>query len=256
MDADIFVYKVAQAAMKEIMFDEYVVSIGDKSEAIVALDNWFTSVCTKINADHMILAFTGKNNFRYDIWPEYKSNRKDQKKPYLVKELQDYCMTKYSCQLVDNLEADDILGKYMTYPSKDIEYIGVSEDKDLLGVPGWLFNPQKDALPHKTEFGDAVAFFYTQVLTGDTADGYKGVPGVGPVKASKYIDKAREESEGDWEFITKGWDAILKVYFHAGMENEEAYTNASMAKILWYKEEAGEFNTLKLKDYWRKRYGK
>ena len=37
MDADIFVYKVAQAAMKEIMFDEYVVSIGDKSEAIADL---------------------------------------------------------------------------------------------------------------------------------------------------------------------------------------------------------------------------
>jgi len=258
LDADIFVFKVASAAMKEIMFDEYVVSIGDSAEAKVALDNWFEHVKKKLNADRFILAFTGKKNFRYDIWPEYKSNRKDQKKPYLVKELVDYCMNneRYNCVLKDNLEADDVVGMYMTTNSKSCLYIGVSEDKDLLGVPGWIFNPQKDALAHKTEFGDALAFFYTQVLTGDSADGYKGVSGVGPVKAAKYIDKAREEAEGDYEFITKGWGTILKVYEKAGMESCDAIQNASMAKILWSGESAGNFDTRNLKDYWIKRYGR
>ena len=253
MDADIFVYKVAQAAMREVMFDEYCISIGDKAEAIVALDNWFTSVCTKINADRMILAFTGSSNYRKIIWPEYKTHRKD-KKPYLVKELRDYCEsnTKYNCITVDNLEADDLVGKFMTKPSKDIEYIGVSEDKDLCGVPGALFNPAKDTLIQRTDFGDAVEFFYNQVLTGDTSDGYKGVPGCGPVKAAKYIGEARRESEGDWEFITKGWETIVKVYEKSGLGFSEAQENASMAKILWYKEEAGEFNKFKLQDYWRK----
>jgi len=258
LDADIFVFKVASAAMREIMFDEYVVSIGDSAEAKVALDNWFEHVKLKLNADRYILAFTGKKNFRYDIWPEYKSNRKDQKKPYLIKELMNYCMNnpRYNCVLKDNLEADDVVGMYMTMPSKSCIYIGVSEDKDLLGVPGWIFNPQKDALAHKTEFGDAVAFFYTQVLTGDSADGYKGVPGVGPVKAAKYIQKAREESEGDWQFIAKGWDTIVKVYEKAGMEYCDAVQNASMAKILWYGTKPLPFHFETIQQYWSKRYGK
>jgi DNA polymerase-1 len=259
LDADIFVYKVAQAATKEIMFDEYSVTIGDSKEAIVALDNWFHHVKDKVGADDIVLAFTGKNNYRKDIWPEYKMHRQTPK-PALMIPLREYCEKKYRVLVDDKLEADDLVGQHMseTYVRKDAPfyYIGVSEDKDLLGVPGAIFNPAKDAIVQHTTLEEAITFFYTQVLTGDTSDGYKGVPGVGLVKAAKWILGARQESEGVYEFIGKAWDVILKVYDKAGLDKQEAYENASMAKILWYGESASHFAPFKLQEYWRKKHGK
>jgi len=250
MDGDIFCYKVAQATMKEVMFDEYVISIGDSAEAKLALDNWFTSIYDKLNADDMIVAFTGPNNFRKEIWTEYKEHRKE-KKPYLFKILRDWCLTRYMCELHENLEADDVLGQYM---SKSTEYVGVSEDKDLQTVPGMLFNPAKDNIARKIEAGDAIEYFYTQVLTGDTSDGYKGVPGVGPVKAAKYIGLARAESESDYDFIQNGWDTVVKVFEKNGMTYHDAWQNASMAKILWVGEEGNYlgFRIENIQSYWRK----
>jgi DNA polymerase-1 len=253
LDADIFVFKVAAAAQKTIMFDEYCVSIGDKAEAIVALSNWIYFIQKKLDAQEVILAFTGKDNYRKEIWPEYKTHRVTPKPP-LMEEMREWCEKNYMCICDDRLEADDIVGQFMSDPKGG--YVAVSEDKDLLGVPGWLYNPAKDGIPHEVELEDAIKFFYTQVLTGDPSDGYKGVPGVGPVKAAKYIDKAWEESEGVYDFISKGWEAIVKVYEHSYLDEHEALQNASMAKILWYGEKPEEFNYLKLQDYWRKYNGK
>jgi len=254
LDGDIFVYKVATATMKEIMFDEYVVAIGDRAEAIVALSNWIEKVKTDIDADDIHIAFTGKDNFRKKIWAGYKQNR-TRKKPMLVKELQDWCMQNYSCLVDAKLEADDILGQWMSesYLNKDLDYVGVSEDKDLQGVPGALFNPEKDTLIQRKDLDEAIMFFYTQVLTGDTSDGYKGVPGVGPVKAARYLGKACDESEGLYDFIDKGWRAILKLYEKNGDVND-AYINADMAKILWYGEKPIRFWVEDLKTFWRKKY--
>jgi DNA polymerase-1 len=255
LDADIFVFKVAEAAQKTIMFDEYAISIGDKNEAIVALSNWIYFIQKKLDADEVILCFTGKDNYRKEIWPEYKTHRVTPKPP-LMKELRDWCEQRHNCVTDDRLEADDVVGQYMSNPQDKVQFIGVSEDKDLQGVPGWLYNPAKDGIPHKVELEDAIKFFYTQVLTGDTSDGYKGVPGVGPVKATKYLDRAWEESEGVYEFIDKGWEAIVKVYEKSYLDEREAIVNASMAKILWYGEEAVEFDYENLRTYWRKANGK
>jgi DNA polymerase-1 len=261
LDADIFVYKVAAAAQRTVMFDEYCISIGDKSEAIVALSNWLHFIQKKLNADDVILCFTGKDNYRKEIWPEYKTHRVTPKPP-LMGELIEWCEQSYDCIKEDRLEADDVVADHMsmTYAgaSDGIQFIGVSEDKDLLGVPGWLYNPAKDGIAHEVSLEDAIKFFYTQVLTGDSADGYKGVPGVGPVKAAKYIDQAWEESDGVYDFIGKGWEAIVKVYESSYLEEMDAVQNASMAKILWYgdKVDGLGFQTDNIKQYWRKKHGK
>ena len=257
LDGDMFVYKVGHAAMKEIMFDEYVISIGDYPEAVVALENWIDAVTKKIDVDGFTIAFTSKNNFRKEIYPEYKANRTKNKKPYLVKQLQEYCERTYKCLTVDGLEADDIIGQAMTNPRFG-DVIGVSMDKDMLTIPGATFNPDKDAIVQRTSLLDATVKFYVQTLTGDAVDNYKGCPGIGEVKAYKAMNKVLDECTTNGhteylEFVDKGWEIICKLFEKSYLTAFDAWENASMAKILWYGEPTGGFMQQFLKDYYKER---
>lgn len=247
LDADIFCYKVAAASTKEIEFEEYVHSFADISEAKVALDNWFVSVQKKLNARLLVLAFTTKNNYRKKLDPNYKSNRT--KPPYLFKLLVDYCRDKYVTAEQEGFEADDILGMKMSesYLGLSADIIGVSEDKDLLSVPGKLYNPGHETFTDTTLL-IAIYRFYMQTLVGDTTDNYKGCPGVGTVKANKILEAVLEKNPHTLTFIHTGWEAVLKTF----KDDKLAYLNASMAKILWYGEPGGEFHPNSLVQFYQK----
>jgi DNA polymerase-1 len=64
-----------------------------------------------------------------------------------------------------------------------------------------------------------------QTLTGDATDGYKGCPGVGPVKAKRILDKAIEED-------IDMWDAVVDTFIKAKLSRDEAILQARMAYIL------------------------
>jgi DNA polymerase-1 len=113
------------------------------------------------------------------------------------------------------LEADDVIGILATkYPD---EYAIWSADKDLKQIPA----------KHLTDDGfidisaeAADLFFYTQVLTGDTADNYKGCPGIGAVKAEALLSKGEH------------WQTVVAAYEKAGLSEEDALIQARVARIL------------------------
>ena len=59
-----------------------------------------------------------------------------------------------------------------------------------------------------------------QTLIGDIADGYKGCPGIGAVKAKKLLDEAPV------------WATVKDAYEKAGLTEEDALQQARMARIL------------------------
>ncbi len=69
-----------------------------------------------------------------------------------------------------------------------------SIDKDLFTIPvrQWDFKKNKFITPTPIE---STRFLYTQVLTGDTVDGYKGCPKIGKVKASVALKDCTNELE-------------------------------------------------------------
>ena len=260
LDADIFCYKVAEAAVREIPWNEYCVSITDVAEACIALDNWVNKVQDKVVADEVVMAFTGKRNFRKDIWHGYKAHRV--KKPLMAfSKLKEYCSKRYPIICEEEFEADDILGIYVSnnflYNHHPIEIVGVSEDKDMQAIPGMIFNPAKDNVIQHVSLKDAIYNFYLQVLTGDPADGYKGCIGIGETKARRALDRVIEECKDAIgfnfdKFINEGWTVIKKLYDKAGQGDE--IIQASMAKILWYGEGPKTFNLQNLIDFknkWR-----
>jgi DNA polymerase-1 len=137
--------------------------------------------------DHEIY-FSGENNFRKKIYPEYKANRRNMERPpslLLVKQH----FIHYADQVADELEADDLLGLNQTEDT-----CIVSIDKDMLTIPGWHYNFVKKEYTYISPYFSRY-LFYTQLLTGDPSDNVKGAKGIGAKKAEKILGDLTEENE-------------------------------------------------------------
>jgi len=165
--------------------------------------------------------FTEKGNFRYDVLPTYKANRKDLVKPKLFYKLKRFVENNYECKTKDKLEADDTLGILSTLDPGNCVIATI--DKDLKQIPGHHYNWNWGRAFEVDEYY-ADLYFYQQILTGDPIDGYKGIPGVGEVGAIKIL-KAAEDAGEDY------WLAIVRAYEAKGMTEEDALQQARVARM-------------------------
>tara|TARA_R100000808_G_scaffold24969_1_gene59998 strand:- start:6476 stop:7219 length:744 start_codon:yes stop_codon:yes gene_type:complete len=189
LDGDILVYKAAFLA--EI---EGVDVLGDKIEHDVK--KWRP----KGTKDFVVALSCGKSdNFRKKIWPLYKSNRDNMHRPEYLSDAYEYMENNFEVVRGSNVEADDILGLYASSHTG----IAVTIDKDLRGVDGWHYNPDKEKKPVCITEEEAEDFFFKQWMTGDSTDGIPGLWRVGPKKAEKFLDEWERE-----EWI----DNILEMY--------------------------------------------
>lgn len=182
----------------------------------------------------MIILSDSKHNFRLDVAKTYKSNRKNSVKPELwafIRNLLESGDLGYEVRMGDNLEGDDVLGIMATHPKYKDKAVVATIDKDLKTVPCKLFlfnKPELGVVP--IDITDATRFFMTQVLTGDTVDGYKGLPGIGAVRAKEILDGL--ETPGEM------WEAIVSAYESKGLSESDALIQARQAYILQY----GDYN--------------
>jgi DNA polymerase-1 len=220
VDADIVLYRAASSVECEVEFEEDVwVLWTDENEALEAFHNSLTALCEQANTNSYLLCFSDSSNFRKSLYSDYKGNR-TQRKPMGFKAIRERVFEEYKDKVIvwPWLEADDVIGIYATtYPDMLIW----SADKDLRQIPG----------KHVTEFGivdisqqEADRWFYTQTLIGDTADNYKGCPGIGPVKAENIIKLA--------EGTGKEWFFVVAAYLKAGLTEADALVQARLARIL------------------------
>lgn len=168
-----------------------------------------------------VIAFTDKKNFRKDVAPYYKANRKDTRKPMLLDYAKKYMSLQYNTIMYRNLEADDVLGILGT---KNRDTIIWSEDKDLLTIPAkhWI----NGEVVEITEAEANYQFLY-QTLIGDSTDNYKGCPTIGPKTANKILSSGCT------------WEAVVEAFKSKGLSEEVALENARLARIL----RDGEYNT-------------
>ena len=228
IDADIFVYKATRLSEREINWegDSWTLH-SDMNEVKTIIDDqiWKIIEKTKIGSvlPKVTLCFSDRKNYRKVINPDYKSNRKGGRKPMCFSSAIDYCKGEYNCVSYDWLEADDVIGIKSTKPSKESTII-VSEDKDLLTIPGLHWDFKEEKIFKWSESQADYQFFY-QVLVGDTVDNYKGCKGVGPISADKIL---KENTDSVYDM----WVAVLNAFFKAGQTEEDALINARMARIL------------------------
>ena len=73
-------------------------------------DSTLDDLLTDLQADDFVIALTDKDNFRKDVLPSYKDNRKQKRKPMVLNALREYVIKKYNAVIYPKLEADDVLG--------------------------------------------------------------------------------------------------------------------------------------------------
>ncbi len=221
VDADIMVFKIAASNQKIFMWDADTVSeVIDYDQAIKDIESFIKSLHQKTGTKEALFCFSSSPNFRYDVLPTYKHNRKDKERPKLLPDLRKYVEDHYTTKSKDRIEADDVMGILATLsPNK---YIIASTDKDLKQIPSTLYNWNTDELV-EISVEEADYFFYQQVLTGDSTDGYKGCPSIGAKRSKKILD---EVTDGDY------WSAIVETYEKKGLTEEDALQQARVARIL------------------------
>lgn len=234
VDGDIVLFQIGRVTEDVTQFGDELMESYDLDSAIrmigVELDN--ISKKTGYKREEIIFAISSDTNFRKVHFPTYKSNRKKVRKPLGLKAMRQHMLDnaeEYQTIMMDALEADDVMGMYGTLPEgmEDNVYAIYSQDKDLFTIPckQWDFKASK--FIHPTEL-ESIHFLYTQVLTGDPVDGYKGCPKIGKVKAARALTGLKDELEL--------LEACHKLYFkHYGTQaKDELLKQIGQARILHF----------------------
>lgn len=175
---------------------------------------------------------TSTGNFRDEIATirPYKGNREKAQRPLLYGDLRRWLVEEYDAELVYGWEADDAIATAAR--AANWQPIIVHVDKDLMQLPGRHFVPGKGGKTVSKQ--GALAFFYRQMITGDTADNIQGVYKSGPRAAEILISKDMPE-EAMWEAVVGDYAASIERYGDAtGYADLGAWQAAlENARLLW-----------------------
>ena len=173
-------------------------------------------------ADETYVAVKGTNNFRYKIYPEYKSSRKDTE---LDKGLKDrlnnayeYLTDKWGAVAADGMEADDLVSIW-AYEARaaDEDFVIAHIDKDINQIPGNHYNYNKKDI-YFIDDNEADLNFCVQLLIGDSGDdipklkkGY-GIKTAQKTLANTTYDNRMTTVVNEWKRLYgKGWENQLNM---------------------------------------------
>jgi len=219
IDADGILFRsVAAAEYEGDWGNGVIVASTNLDQAIAMFQSQVESLERELGGGEKVFVISGSGNFRKLLDPTYKAHRTS-RKPLGYAKLVSWLHETYGDKVVSHelLEADDYLGILATRPSAPDSII-VSDDKDLMTIPCKLYRLGRLSTIDEPS---ANRYWLSQTLTGDTADGYKGCPSVGAVKAEKVLQKAGEQ-----------WENVKREFLKAGMTEEYAVLQARLARIL------------------------
>ena len=130
---------------------------------------------------------SGKDNFRYDIDPNYKGQRDKSSRPIHEQEIREYLLSAWDAVESHGCEVDDIVSYECL--ANPLTNVIVSIDKDLDNTAGWHYNYDA-AKAYYVTTEEADLNFYRQLLSGDPTDNIKGVKGIGAIKAKDILQNA------------------------------------------------------------------
>lgn len=231
VDGDIILYKAA--TLCEIVTDwgdDFFTLHADLKLAKEQVDSALNFLMSELNGIEMFISLSSPTNFRKDILPTYKYNRKRTRKPVIFPPLKDYIREVYNVVEYNGLEGDDVIGLLGTGLRKlKGEPVLVSTDKDMKTIPCNLYNPDKPDLGIRSISKKEADYNHLfQTLTGDSTDGYKGCPSIGPKSAERLL-------------ADPTWETVKHAYEINGLTEQDALVQARVARIL----RNGEFNTKK-----------
>jgi DNA polymerase-1 len=250
IDADVVAYNAA--ASKEVAThwgDGYWTWHCDEEAVKAAVLEMLDRYMDELSGTAMKLCLTdSEGNFRFGVLPSYKGNRKNVKKPLVLKTIKQWLIDEHDAYFRPGLEGDDCMGILATAPVIKGEKVIVSIDKDMKTIPGLFVHRLDDGIMEISQ-AEADWWHLFQTLTGDTTDGYSGCPGVGPVEAKRILDegllfipyehmltrgarKGQIETRWDESITADPWASVVSAFNRAGLTEADALQQARVARIL------------------------
>jgi DNA polymerase-1 len=222
VDGDIVAYKAAASAETPINWGDGLWTLHCfEQDVAIRLDDQLDKLLDEAPVKDCVIALSDTQNYRKELAPYYKANRKDTRKPLLLGWAREYLRDTYNTIIYRRLEADDVLGILGTANTDTIIW---SEDKDLLTVPAkhWINGEVVEISEEEANYNH-----YVQTLTGDATDNYKGCPKIGAVTAHKLLQ------------VEPTWNTVVTAYAKQGLGEAVALEQARLARIL----RNGEYDT-------------
>lgn len=213
VDGDVLRYEIgfgAETGWRAITNDPEAIPPYSYVEKL--LTERLASICDTLDTDkEPVLYLSEGKNFRFDIALKkgYKANRKENK-PWHFKNLTVTMTYLLNAHVITGIEADDAMA--IDHSNSNGTTVLCSRDKDLKQCPGYFYSWELHKQPsfgptlitkegslslsadRKKLIGTGDAWFYAQVLMGDTVDNTPGLPNCGPVRAYEILQgKSSEE---------------------------------------------------------------
>ena len=202
------------------------------------MEEMLVGMMDDLQSDRYRIFLSGDRNFRYEIYPDYKANRRDRPRPQFLEDCREHLVKYWQAELTDGWEADDALGIEATRLGNWLDEsppIICSIDKDLKQIPGDHWNFVKKEFEYVTpELG--IYRFYKQLLMGDSTDNIPGLKGIGPVKAERileglhgelqYFARVRREYGDDSSLLLQG--KLVWIMREEGKQWEFPYENLEL----------------------------
>jgi DNA polymerase I len=256
IDADVFAYEAASFVEVETHWgDGYYTWHTDAEEVKRVFMRKVEEVNDTLKASKTILCLSDPDaNWRKSVYPQYKSHRAGVKKPLALRAVKSWLMEEHDAQMLPSMEGDDLLGILATSPNymAQAEKIVVSLDKDLKTIPGtYCRRPlEGGGFPEieKITKRQADDWHLIQTLAGDPTDGYPGCPGIGMVKAQRFVtervgvqvfqhEMKRGPRKGQVEVrfeevpMDDPWQVVVSHFEAAGLTEADALVQARVARI-------------------------
>lgn len=228
----------------------------DMDEALRGAHRMIRNWTKGAQCSQSIVCFSEGKNFRKIIYPDYKANRKGVEKPKAYYDVKAELEIEHEVWAIEGLEADDLMG---IAGSRDPgNYVVVSRDKDMMTIPGMIYNPDHHKKPVRVRKAIADAMWMKQTMTGDTVDNYPGIPSVGEKTAQEILENPHLIVKGPVEYFKRGprkgqmkpptwakgspcslWNSMISYGERYGVDEQHLITMARVARIL----RTGEFDT-------------
>lgn len=223
IDADMVLYHALCSAETEVQWDDDMWTRFTPLKQ--ARSNYWNTVAELAELGGFTLAdcwhcFTSRSQFRRDLYPNYKANRKGPK-PMGFAALKGEILASEQAFMYDQIEADDVIG-LLNDQLRELgaETIIVSSDKDMRQLPGTHLN-LKGEIDTVGPF-ESIRTFYTQALMGDSTDGIPGCAGIGKVRAERIVRSMNLDNP------VECWETIVDTYGDA----DYALLMARLVRIL------------------------
>lgn len=194
----------------------------------------------ELDHDNCTVYLSGKDNFRDRLVDYYKANRDRAKRPIHYQNMTEYMQKYWPTKVVDGIEADDAMGidQSAAFEFDEVTCI-CSLDKDLDCIPGWHYN----FVNHEHYWIDEVDAnrnFFSQMITGDTAD---NIPGLYKMTGQRALGKLLdplahlEEYNDMWMYV---WNVYWRAFLKKSTEKGVDTTNAKPGDLLHKLREIGQ----------------